>query len=258
MLRTRWIKAGKTLTIGVLSLSTVWLIRPEGAIADGQNCNIFGCSESPGVECNTFGCPKPGAGECTPLGCPDPPVDDGSNRPDDRGRRKREERQNQQNQQNQTGGNCNAFGCSQSPGASCNAFGCPKPGGGECNPYGCPNPGAGECTAFGCPEASAPSRNRSSGSDRNRSSDRDDNRVGVPSPDFASSVFKVRGETCPSGSTLVTPAEARGNLYDAVQKLDRWDIARLANGASLGGLGYGSKVKTRDDRQLGNALCKRI
>ncbi|UBF24329.1 hypothetical protein K9N68_21820 [Kovacikia minuta CCNUW1] len=200
MQQKQWLTyTGKFLAVGILSISSLWVLKPEVAIAWDENCNVYGCSESPGVECNTFGCPKPGAGACTPLGCPDPPVDDGSNRPDDRGRRKREETQERQEQQNRNSGNCNAFGCSQSPGVKCTVFGCPKPGGGECTVFGCPNPGAGECTAFGCPESSAPSPDNP----RNRTGDSGSS---GKSGNLASSAFKVNGETCP----LVPPLSPIG------------------------------------------------
>jgi hypothetical protein len=97
MRQKQWLNyTGKFLAVGILSISSLWVLKPEAAIAWGENCNVFGCSESPGVDCNTFGCPKPGAQACTPLGCPDPlpsKPDDGSNRPDDRGSRNRQEKQ---------------------------------------------------------------------------------------------------------------------------------------------------------------------
>lgn len=94
MQQKRWSAyTGKVLAVGILSVSSLWIARPEAATAQfGEGCNIYGCSKSPGVECNPFGCPKPGAGECTPYGCPASPPskpDDGSNRPDDRGRSNR-------------------------------------------------------------------------------------------------------------------------------------------------------------------------
>jgi len=71
-------------------------------------------------------------------------------------------------------------------------------------------------------------------------------------------VFKVSGETCPSGSTLVAYEEALANKDLLSRKLGTWDIARLANGGSMDGPGYDSKIRPKDERGLGHALCKRL
>ncbi len=71
-------------------------------------------------------------------------------------------------------------------------------------------------------------------------------------------VFKVSGETCPSGSTLVTYEEALVNKDLLSRELGIWDIARLANGGSMDGPGYDSKIRPKDERGLGHALCKRL
>ena len=70
---------------------------------------------------------------------------------------------------------------------------------------------------------------------------------------------KFRGENCPEGYSHVTLSEAAdSNNRDKLSKiLAPWDIARLANGASMDGSGYGSKLRSDDNRQLGHSLCKR-
>ncbi|EAW39366.1 hypothetical protein [Lyngbya sp. PCC 8106] len=75
---------------------------------------------------------------------------------------------------------------------------------------------------------------------------------------FRAAVVKVSGETCPSGSTLVAYKEALDNRAVLSQKLGTWDIARLANGGSMDGSGYNSKIRATDERTLGHALCKRL
>jgi hypothetical protein len=75
---------------------------------------------------------------------------------------------------------------------------------------------------------------------------------------FEAAVVKVSGEACPSGSTLVTYQEALNNRDVLSQKLDTWDIARLADGGSMDGSGYDSKIRAEDERALGHALCKRL
>ncbi len=66
-------------------------------------------------------------------------------------------------------------------------------------------------------------------------------------------VFKASGELCPSGSRHLTYWEAFGGRYCAY--LSTWDIARLANNASMDGRGYGCKVRPDDNRSLGASLC---
>ncbi len=81
----------------------------------------------------------------------------------------------------------------------------------------------------------------------------------VPGPVWNNdTVFEVRSETCPPGSTLVTFLEALDHRDTLSQKLGQWDIARLANGGSMDGPGYHSKIREEDKRPLGNALCKRL
>ncbi len=81
----------------------------------------------------------------------------------------------------------------------------------------------------------------------------------VPKPlNFEEAVFKVSGETCPAGSALVTYEEALINKDSLSRKLGSWDIARLADGGSMDGPGYDSKIRAKDERGLGHALCKRL
>jgi hypothetical protein len=71
-------------------------------------------------------------------------------------------------------------------------------------------------------------------------------------------VTKVVGDTaCPSGYSLAAPDEVLANRAEACSTLDTWDIARLSDGASISGSGYGCKVRRRDTRDLGHAVCKR-
>ncbi|WP_347277421.1 caspase family protein [Pseudanabaena sp. FACHB-2040] len=80
----------------------------------------------------------------------------------------------------------------------------------------------------------------------------------IPSEITASSVFKVSGETCPPGSTLVTYEEAIGYKNSLIQKLGEWDIARLAGGGSMTGSGYSYEIRRNNDSPLGHALCKEL
>lgn len=66
------------------------------------------------------------------------------------------------------------------------------------------------------------------------------------------------GETCPFGFTLITYEEAVENRDILIQKLDTWDIARIANGGSMDGSGYDSQIRQKDERELGHCLCKHI
>lgn len=69
-----------------------------------------------------------------------------------------------------------------------------------------------------------------------------------------------QGETCPTGYSHVSLSEAVDNNVRSklCNILGEWDIARLANGASMDGKGYGCKVRSDDNRGLGNSLCKRL
>ena len=69
--------------------------------------------------------------------------------------------------------------------------------------------------------------------------------------------LRANGDSpCASGS-FVTVKEARQVTQTLCRQLNTWDIARLANGASLSGPGYGCEIKRKDDRKLGHSLCKR-
>lgn len=66
---------------------------------------------------------------------------------------------------------------------------------------------------------------------------------------------KATGEACPSGQRNVELWEVKKDAKAACAALAEWDIARLANGASLSGSGYQCGVKESDTRKLGHALC---
>jgi hypothetical protein len=71
-------------------------------------------------------------------------------------------------------------------------------------------------------------------------------------------VTQVVGDTaCPSGYSLATLDEVLANQDAACNQLDTWDIARLSDGGSISGPGYGCKVRRRDTRDLGHAVCKK-
>jgi hypothetical protein len=70
--------------------------------------------------------------------------------------------------------------------------------------------------------------------------------------------IRVEGEACPPGYRYATYIEVMENLSAACSTLQQWDIARLGNGASMDGSGYDCKVRSEDDRTLGNALCVRL
>lgn len=74
----------------------------------------------------------------------------------------------------------------------------------------------------------------------------------------ADEVTKVVGDTaCPSGYSLAAPDEVLANRAEACSTLDTWEIARLSSGGSISGPGYGCKVRRRDSRDLGHAVCKK-
>lgn len=80
----------------------------------------------------------------------------------------------------------------------------------------------------------------------------------TPLVNFAATVFEANNKTCPPGSTLVTYQEALDHRDELIPILGQYDIARLANGGSMDGWGYQSKIREVDKRQLGNALCKKL
>ena len=70
----------------------------------------------------------------------------------------------------------------------------------------------------------------------------------------SSAPSEIQGETPPAGYRLVTYNEALHHTKQLCSILHQWDIARLANGASMDGPGYGCKVRPDDSRTLGNAI----
>ncbi len=80
-------------------------------------------------------------------------------------------------------------------------------------------------------------------------------RAGNPAPiQFVAS--KGDGQ-CPAGFTLATPQEARANQQQACAALGEWYIARLAGGGSMDGPGYNCKIRDKDERGVGDSLCKK-
>lgn len=70
--------------------------------------------------------------------------------------------------------------------------------------------------------------------------------------------IRVVGDTsCASGYSLASPTEARANQSAMCSKLGAWDIARLADGGSMDGPGYGCTVRDVDTRSLGHSVCKK-
>ncbi len=73
-----------------------------------------------------------------------------------------------------------------------------------------------------------------------------------------SNFVRVEGENCPAGYRYVTYLDALENGRELCSILQEWDIARLGNGASMDGSGYGCKIRPDDERHLGNALCIKL
>jgi hypothetical protein len=67
---------------------------------------------------------------------------------------------------------------------------------------------------------------------------------------------RVEGPACPGGYVAVTYGEAEAHKDAVCAKLQRWDVAYLAGGASMDGPGYHCKLRGREERQLGNVLCR--
>lgn len=62
---------------------------------------------------------------------------------------------------------------------------------------------------------------------------------------------------CPAGKRLATVHEAalfNAQACDALSA-NQWYIARLSNGGSIGGRGYGCAVNLDEESKLGNSLC---
>jgi hypothetical protein len=69
-----------------------------------------------------------------------------------------------------------------------------------------------------------------------------------------SQVVQASGQ-CAAGTRLLTHEEAVSRRDEVCRALDRWSVARLADGASMDGPGYHCQIKAQDNRQLGHALC---
>ncbi|WP_219988860.1 hypothetical protein [Leucothrix pacifica] len=70
-------------------------------------------------------------------------------------------------------------------------------------------------------------------------------------------VKRVAGANCPAGYAHVTYQKATAQRATYCKSLQAWDIARLANGASMDGSGYQCKTRPSDTRQLGHSLCEK-
>ncbi len=68
-------------------------------------------------------------------------------------------------------------------------------------------------------------------------------------------VKKYGDASCPAGSALISPQEARARQSELCSKLGTWDIARLDGGGSMDGAGYGCGIRDFDNRSLGNSIC---
>ena len=70
-------------------------------------------------------------------------------------------------------------------------------------------------------------------------------------------VRRIAGANCPAGYSHVTYQKATRNRAAYCNRLQAWDIARLANGGSMDGSGYQCKTRAKDTRQLGHSLCEK-
>ncbi|MCI0555112.1 MAG: hypothetical protein L0287_29545, partial [Anaerolineae bacterium] len=64
--------------------------------------------------------------------------------------------------------------------------------------------------------------------------------------------------SCPIGYTLATYAEATDYADQICSVLDTWDIARLGDGGSFDGPGYGCGFRSFDERSLGHSVCIQV
>jgi len=72
----------------------------------------------------------------------------------------------------------------------------------------------------------------------------------------AAQVAPARGDgECPAGQRLLTYDEAMAQGDQVCRTLGPWYIARLADGGSMDGPGYGCEVRRSDDRSLGHSVC---
>ncbi|NMO20089.1 hypothetical protein HPC49_03685 [Pyxidicoccus fallax] len=63
---------------------------------------------------------------------------------------------------------------------------------------------------------------------------------------------------CGPGKTLLTAQEASARRSEVCAKLASWDIARLEDGGTMKGPGYGCTISTWDTQGVGHALCKSL
>ena len=75
----------------------------------------------------------------------------------------------------------------------------------------------------------------------------------VPAKALPPRFIEIKGEA-PQAGNLVSYNEALRHEKELCSILGQWDIARLANGASMDGRGYGCKIRPDDSRTLGNAI----
>lgn len=72
---------------------------------------------------------------------------------------------------------------------------------------------------------------------------------------MALDVTIVSGQTCPSGSRLMTFQEAQTEQNKICHSMGQWFIGRLAGNGSIDGPGYNCQIRPSDDRALTNAVC---
>src|SRR5579872_1165261 len=81
--------------------------------------------------------------------------------------------------------------------------------------------------------------------------------IGTSRVVFAEDIEVSRDSPCPSGYSLISPAEAQESRAQLCSMLGTWDIVRLDGGGSMDGPGYGCGIRAADARHLGQSLCKR-
>ena len=80
--------------------------------------------------------------------------------------------------------------------------------------------------------------------------------IGTSRVVFAEDIEVSGDSPCPSGYSLISPAEAQESQAQLCSMLGTWDIVRLAGGGSMDGPGYGCGIRAADARGLGQSLCK--
>ncbi|MCY1019940.1 hypothetical protein [Pyxidicoccus sp. MSG2] len=71
--------------------------------------------------------------------------------------------------------------------------------------------------------------------------------------------FEQKGDgSCPQGSELMSPQEARNGGLDLCNSIGRWDHVRLSGGGSITGKGYSTycTIQDQDPAVMGWSLCK--